>query len=395
MLECDQFRVISSTCGIEALESLTRTLGERLQKALPKDCAAALFREDTFAVIMPNYSRASGLRTMSDLLASVADYHFAFEQHSYSIGVSAGVALFGSGQCSAAEVLRRVDAACLAARTGGRNRLQEYEPSSTELRAEESLLAWAGRADALLQSDALFLRAQMVMPIGPDAAELPYYEILLGIEPSFVNTGGPYDFILALERLGRSHEIDLWVLRQAFGWVSENRRVVDSIAGVSINLSVPSLRHPDIIRYLRQALSSSNFPAQKIVFEITETAAIRDFDAAERFIREIHRFGCAFALDDFGSGFTSYAHLKRLSTDTLKIDGSYIKDLLESTSDQAIVKSMTDIGHTLGMKVVAEWVETPAILEKLIEMGVDYAQGYAVHKPMRLSQLVAHSAAAE
>ena len=393
LIECDQFRTISSSCGIEALESLTKTLGDRLLKNLPKDCAAAMFREDTFAVVMPNYLRPAGLRTVSELLTSLADYRFKFEQHSYSIGVSAGIAAFGSGQCSASEVLRRADAACLAAKALGRNRLQEYEPDNAELRSEEALLAWAGRADALLMSEDLFLRAQMVMPIGSDADELPYYEILLGIEPRSGHASGPYDFVVAMERMGRSHELDLWVLRQSFEWIIQNWMVMQSIGGVSINLSAPSLRNPDVLRFLRQELTRGNFPAQKITFEITESAAIQSFDAAEQFIRDIHRYGCRFSLDDFGSGFTSYAHLKRLSTDTLKIDGSYIKDLLGSPSDLAIVKSMTDIAHTLGMKVVAEWVETPQILEKLIELGVDYAQGYAVHKPVRLVELVAERSA--
>lgn len=389
MLEFDQFRTISSTCGVDAVESLAKSLVERVRKRLPDDSVHAMFREDTIAILLPHLSRTAGLRLIGELVESVGDHHFKFEQHSFSIGASAGVASFGGGQCGADEVLRRVDAACLAAKATGRNRMQEYEPSNAELRGEEALLAWAGRADALLASDALYLRAQMVMPIGADASALPYYEILLGIESTWDSNAQPYDFILALERLGRSHEIDLWVLRQTFQWISDNWMVMDSIAGLAINLSVPSLRHPDVSRFLRQELTRSSFPAHKIVFEITETAAIRDFAAAEQFITDIHRYGCGFSLDDFGSGFTSYAHLKRLSIDTMKIDGSYVKDLLISPSDQAIVKSMTDIGHTLGMKVVAEWVESPQILEKLVEYGVDYAQGYAVHKPVRLSRLVA------
>lgn len=395
LIECDQFRAISSSCGIEALESLTKTLGDRLLKSLPKDCAAAMFRDDTFAVLMPNYLRPAGMRTVSELVTSIADFRFKFEQHSYSIGVSSGIAAFGGGQCSAGEVLRRADAACLAAKALGRNRVQEYEADSAQLRSEEALLAWAGRADALLMSEDLFLRAQMVMPIGPDAEELPYYEILLGIEPRSGQTSGPYDFVVAMERMGRSHELDLWVLRQSFSWITDNWNMMHSISGVSINLSVPSLSHPDVQRFLRQELTRGNFPAQKITFEITESAAIQNFDAAEQFIRDIHRYGCRFSLDDFGSGFTSYAHLKRLSTDTLKIDGSYVKDMLGNPGDLAIVKSMTDIAHTLGMKVVAEWVETPQILEKLIELGVDYAQGYAVHKPVRLAELIAVPVAAK
>jgi diguanylate cyclase (GGDEF)-like protein len=392
LIECDQFRAISSTCGIEALETLTKTLGERLLKSLPKDCSAAMFRDDTFAILMPNYLRPAGLRTLSELVTSVADYHFKFEQHSYRIGVSAGTASFGAGQCGAGEVLRRADAACLAAKATGRNRIQDYEPDNAELRSEEALLSWAGRADALLMSEDLFLRAQMVMPVGPDAEELPYYELLLGIEARSGQSASPYDFVVAMEKMGRSHELDLWVLQQSFTWINENWAAMESIGGLSINLSVPSLRNPDVLRFLQRELSRGNFPAQKIAFEITESAAIQNFDAAEQFIRDIHRYGCSFALDDFGSGFTSYAHLKRLSIDTLKIDGSYIKDLLGNASDLAIVKSMTDIAHTLGMKVVAEWVETPAVLEKLVELGVDYAQGYAVHKPVRLVELLTANA---
>ena len=203
LIECVQFRAISSSCGIEALEALTKTLGDRLLKSLPKDCAAAVFREDTFAIVMPNYLRPAGFRTVSELVTSVADYPFKFEQHSYRIGVSAGIAAFGTGQCSGGEVLRRADASCLAAKALGRNRVQEYEPDNAELRSEEALLAWAGRADALLMSENLFLRAQMVLPIGPDPEELPYYEILLGIEPRSGQASGPHDFVVAMERMGR------------------------------------------------------------------------------------------------------------------------------------------------------------------------------------------------
>lgn len=236
LIECDQFRTISSPCGIDALEPLTKTPGDRLLKSLPKDCAAAMFREDTFAIVIPNYLRPAGLRTVSERVTSIADFRFKFAQHSYSIGVSAGIVLFGTRQCTAGEVLRRADAVCLAATALGSNRVQEYEPDNAQLRSEKALLAWAGRADALLMSEDLFLRAQIVMPIGPDAEALPYYEILLGIEPRSGQASGPHDFVVAMERMGRSHELDLWVLRQAFLWITENRTVMDLIGGVSINL---------------------------------------------------------------------------------------------------------------------------------------------------------------
>ncbi len=389
LIECDEFRTISSTCGFEALEALITQLTTELLKRVPRGCTAALYREDTFAVILPNYTRAAGLRTLAEISGKLADFHFSHQQHSFRIGVSTGVTAFSAGQSAAQEVLRHADAACLTAKGLGRNRVQEYAPSSSDLRDEEALIAWAGRADALLGSDELYLRAQLVLPIAPNSKELPYYEILLGIRPIGGVSTGPYHFILALERMGRAHELDLWVMRATFQWITENWMILESIAGVAINLSASSLRHPDIMEFLRQELTRGAFPASKIIFEITETAAIRDYEGSERFIRELHRYGARLSLDDFGSGFTSYGHLRNLSTDTLKIDGSYVKDLLNNASDLAIVKSMTDIAHTLGMKVVAEWVESNAILEKLIEIGVDYGQGFAIHKPVRLSDLVA------
>jgi EAL domain-containing protein (putative c-di-GMP-specific phosphodiesterase class I) len=149
-----------------------------------------------------------------------------------------------------------------------------------------------------------------------------------------------------------------------------------------------SLSSPEVIHFLQQVLPASDFPTHKITFEITETAAIGSYGAAQDFIREVRRYGCKFALDDFGSGFTSYAHLKNLRTDSLKIDGSFVKDMLNNPGDYAMVKSMNDIGHSLGLHTVAEYVESPMILHALREIGVDYAQGYAVHKPCRIDDIL-------
>jgi EAL domain-containing protein (putative c-di-GMP-specific phosphodiesterase class I) len=173
-----------------------------------------------------------------------------------------------------------------------------------------------------------------------------------------------------------------------FEWIGANQASFASVGGFAINLSATSLSSPEVMRYLQKVLPDSDFPTDKITFEITETAAIEGYGAAQDFIREIRRYGCKFSLDDFGSGFTSYAHLKNLRTDTLKIDGSFVKDMLTNPGDFAMVKSMNDIGHSLGLRTVAEYVESPLILDALREIGVDYAQGYAIHKPCRLDELM-------
>ena len=251
-------------------------------------------------------------------------------------------------------------------------------------------MEWAGRLDAFLNDDGgLHLRCQQVMPIDAGTSLLPYYEILLGIESEDGLTIEPAHFIPTVERLQRAHEVDIWVMRKVFEWIGANRSHFASVGGFAINLSATSLSNPEVMRYLQKVLPGSDFPTDKIIFEITESAAIESYGAAQDFIREIRRYGCKFSLDDFGSGFTSYAHLKNLRTDTLKIDGSFIKDMLQNPGDYAMVKSMNDIGHSLGLRTVAEYVESPMLLEALREIGVDYAQGYAIHKPCRLDELMA------
>ncbi|MFN3628836.1 MAG: EAL domain-containing protein, partial [Casimicrobiaceae bacterium] len=384
----DQFRQVASTSGIDALETLAGALAGAFVAAAPRDAIIAVFREDTFALLLQDYSADASRRTVEEILSAVSDYPFEHEQHVYRIGVYVGMGTFKVGEVSSVEMIRRTDAACIAAKSSGRNTLRVYEPTAADLKQEEAFLDWAGRIDSVLASEELHLRCQLVAPIAAGNPLKPYYELLLGIEAIGGQRVSPFEFVTAMERLGRAHEIDLWVLRQAFDWIRENQSVFTEVAGLAVNLSASSLGRREITDYIRDAFAHGSVSARHLIFEITESAAIRNFDTAQAFIRELRRFGARVSLDDFGSGFTSYAHLKRLSAHTLKIDGSYVKDMLTSDSDLAIVKSMTDIAHTLGMTVVAEWVETPEILARLIELGVDYAQGYAVHRPVRLSHLL-------
>jgi diguanylate cyclase (GGDEF)-like protein len=388
IIEFDQFRMIVNTCGDDAAENLTHSLAREVGAHIGPDAVLASFRDDTFALMLPNCSRIEGCSAIDRLLERVKDYSFQHGPHSYSIGFNVGVTEFAPDRFSAAEAIRRADSACITAKSQGRNRMQIYDQASPQLRSQESLMDWAGRIDSFLKGSGLHLRCQQVMPIGGGNTRLPYYEVLLGIE----GEGGveilPGHFIPAVERLQRAHEVDIWVIRNVFEWIVDNQSDFASVGGFAINLSATSLSSPEVMRYLQKALPDSDFPTDKIIFEITETAAIEGYGAAQDFIREIRRYGCKFALDDFGSGFTSYAHLKNLRTDTLKIDGSFVKDMLQNPGDFAMVKSMNDIGHSLGLLTVAEYVESESILEALREIGVDYVQGYAIHRPCRIDELI-------
>ena len=390
IIEFDEFRMIANTCGVEAVEKLASGLADKLREHLGASAIVGALREDTVALLLQRTQGAAALARVETLVADIKDYHFRHAEHGYSIGVSVGVGEYAPAHDSAVEALRRADAACSAAKSLGRNRVQTYELTTPELRVQESQRAWAGRVDAFLSGSGLFLRAQMVAPItasGNGSERLPYYEILLGIESQQAPDPKPADFVAMVERMGRSHDLDIWVIENAFDWIAQHRDHFDKIGGVSINLSAQSLSSAEVKACLHKTLSHAGVPADKIIFEITETVAISSYAAAQDFIREIRRYGCRFSLDDFGSGFTSYAHLKNLNTDVLKIDGSFVTEMLQNPSDLAMVRSMNDLAHALGMVSVAEWVESPELLAKLTEIGVDYAQGYAVHRPCRLDQM--------
>ncbi|MBU1396065.1 MAG: DUF1631 family protein, partial [Gammaproteobacteria bacterium] len=389
IIEFDQFRMVYNSCGVEAAEELARSLASAVRAQIGVDAVLAGLRDDTLALLLPNCSREAGCPAVDDLLDQVKDYHFQHEQHSYSIGFNIGIAEYAPDRLSAAEAIRRADSACITAKSQGRNRMQIYEQASPQLLSQESLMDWAGRLDAFLNDDGgLHLRCQQVMPLGAGTSLLPYYEVLLGIEGEDGLMIEAAHFIPAVERLQRAHEVDIWVMRKVFEWIAANSSNFASVGGFAINLSATSLSNPEVMRFLQKVLPGSEFPTDKIIFEITESAAIESYGAAQDFIREIRRYGCKFSLDDFGSGFTSYAHLKNLRTDTLKIDGSFVKDMLQNPGDYAMVKSMNDIGHSLGLRTVAEYVESPMLLEALRAIGVDYAQGYAIHKPCRLDELL-------
>ncbi|MFN3545360.1 MAG: DUF1631 family protein [Thiobacillus sp.] len=387
VLEFDQFRLIRNSCGEQAIETLARTLANRIRVLVGANAVVAAFGEDTLALLLPDCKREGGCASVKALLDQLKDVPFKHGEHSYRIGFNLGLSEFDPARFSAAEAVRRADSACLTAKSLGRNQVQVYEEDTPQLQTLESFMDWAGRLDGYLQGEGLFLRCQKVMPLAASPTRLPYYEILLGVSDGNGGVIGPADFFPIVEHLKRAHDLDLWVIREVFSWIRGNRATFDTLGGLAINLSANSLRNRELQAALRALLTDADFPLAKIMFEITETAAIESYGAVQDFIRDLRRYGCKFALDDFGSGFTSYAHLKNLRTDTLKIDGSFVKDMLRSEADYAMVKSMNDIAHSLGLATVAEFVESAQLIEALKTLGVDYVQGYAIHKPCRIDEL--------
>lgn len=386
LVQFDTLRMVGARCGVDAAESLLHVLVAQAREALGPDARLASHGDDTLAFAVAARDGVDGEPAAAALLERLRDHPFEHGEERYRIGVHIGLARFVPGRDEPEEAIGRAESACAAAREQGRNRVQVHERSSRELRSQESLVDWAGRLDRLLEGDGLFLRCQRIQPISGDPALVPYFEVLLGIDSADGNAD-PSDFVAAVERLKRSHELDLWVMRHTLDWIDANPAVFDSIGGFAINVSPRSLDSPEILGFLHQRLGRLGPDAAKLTFELTENSAIACYGAAQDFIRQVRRYGCRLSLDDFGSGYASYAHLKNLRTDVLKIDGSFVRDIATNPSDLAMVRSMHEVARSLGMRTVAEYAENHEILDMLRAIGIDYGQGWAIHAACRMDAL--------
>lgn len=386
MLEFVPYRAILDACGIEAGERLTAELVAAMQRLIEPGLPLAIIGDGRFALLLPERDTPAAHRFASGLQQALRDFQFQHGQAQYAIAVRIGLAGLMPGSTDPAEAIRRAGLACTAAVSGSEH-VQAYEDSGDQLREQESLRNWGQRIDGLLAGSELFLRCQEIAPLREDVADRPYYEVLLGLRDDAGNIVSPQPFVEAVEYWKRSHDLDLWIIEQTFGWVRANPAAFAAIGGLSINLSGLSLSDAGILTTLNRHLSRGDLDTNKIVFEITETATVGNYDAAREFIRQIRRYGCHFCIDDFGSGNASYGYLRNLRTETLKIDGTFVKDMVDDPDLLAMVKSMNDIGHSLGMKTVAEYVASPEILAMVLAIGVDYAQGYEIAKPVHIDEL--------
>jgi len=239
-----------------------------------------------------------------------------------------------------------------------------------------------------LPFSSLYLRCQKIASF--DEGVPSHYEVLLGVDEALVPSHSTQSFVVMAEQTGRIYDLDTWVLQSVLEWMERNPSGLDKLSGLSVNVSGNSLTHVKHVDAMANLISAYPHLASKIILEVTETAAIDNLDMAVRSLRKLRNLGCRVALDDFGSGYTSYSYVRSLPLDYLKIDGAYIRNILTDKTDQALTASMVDVAHALGLKVIAEYVDSEGIYSWLKALGVDYVQGYWVHKPQRLDSLILH-----
>jgi diguanylate cyclase (GGDEF)-like protein len=378
--------VVNDTSGHAAGDQLMRQVSTVLQRRLREGDTLARLGGDEFGVLLENCASEHALRIADELRQTVMDFHFAWENRSFTIGVSIGVVNVEDGLFTIADVLSAADAACYMAKEKGRNRVQVYHREDSELSMRHGEMEWVGRLQKALDEDRFVLYSQDIVAIsGPKKGN--HCELLIRMLDEKGEIVPPMAFIPAAERYGLMPSIDRWVIRNAFAIIARQQsaprgEVQDVYA---INLSGASIGDDRFLEFVREQFGRFKVPHQAICFEITETAAIARLDKATHFIQELRTLGCHFSLDDFGAGMSSFAYLKHLPVDFLKIDGGFVKDMADDPIDRAMVEAIHSVGHVMGKQTIAEFVDSERVIALLREIGVDYAQGYGVAKPRPFS----------
>ncbi|MEO8157131.1 MAG: EAL domain-containing protein [Betaproteobacteria bacterium] len=381
-LDLDQFKVVNDTCGHAAGDQLMRQVSAVLQRRLREGDTLARLGGDEFGVLLENCAPDNALRIAEGLRQTVMECHFAWEARSFNIGVSIGLVNVADGMFTLTDVLSAADSACYMAKENGRNRVQVYRAGDTELTMRQGEMEWIGRLQKALEEDRFVLYAQDIAGLDPARRLDDHCEILIRMLDEKGELVPPMAFIPAAERYNLMPLIDRWVVRNAFAIIARQHADKDGRTGIfAINLSGASIGDERFLEYVREQFGRFAVSPQSICFEITETAAIAKLDKATHFINELKALGCLFSLDDFGAGMSSFAYLKHLPVDFLKIDGGFVKDMADDPIDRAMVEAINSIGHVMGKQTIAEFVDGERVIQLLREMGVDYAQGYGVAKP--------------
>jgi len=386
-LDLDQFKVVNDSSGHVAGDELLRQLGTMLHSHVRQRDTLARIGGDEFAILMEHCGLEQATRTAEDVRALIEDFQFNWEDRSYRIGVSIGVSLISETSLNSTEILKQADLACYAAKDKGRNRVHIYHSKDDDLAQKEGDINWASRINEALNANYFTLYVQPIKPLSSIASNMNY-EILLRLKERNGDIIPPGAFLPAVERYNLARKVDKWVVDNAFSWLADHLHKLDKIDHFSINLSGQSLGDEALLEHIITLLNNGTVPADKIVFEITETAAVNNLREATNFISILKSHGCKFSLDDFGSGLSSFAYLKNLRVDYLKIDGMFVKDILDDPIDAAMVRSINEIGHVMNIKTIAEFVENQEVQQQLEGIGVDFVQGYGISKPFPIDELL-------
>ena len=385
--DLDQFKVVNDTCGHVAGDQMLAQIAALISPKVRSSDTVARLGGDEFGVVLEDCPRSMAFEIAEMLRQVVADFRFVWGDRTFDVGVSIGMATITADSASVTEVMIAADAACYVAKDLGRNRIHMHQPDDAALARHRGEIEWSQRVSSALKENRLRLYSQPIIALHPGDGPV-WDEILVYMVDQEGQTAPPMAFIPAAERYNLMPSVDRWVVAHTLAWLRRAQRVAVPRA-CSINLSGRSLCESKFFEFVVAEIRRSGVDPANITFEITETAAVANFAQAQQFIIALKRMGCRFALDDFGSGLSSFAYLKHLPVDYLKIDGNFVRDMANDQIDHAMVEAINQLGHVMGIQTIAEYVETREVLEKLKMVGVDYAQGFALGYPVPIEEALA------
>ncbi len=388
VIEIDEFKLVNDSCGKAAGDDLLRHVARQLKTLARGRDTVARIGGDEFAMLIEDCSLEAARSALDGVHRIIAVQDFEWQSRRFRLSVSIGLVMLEPGAASPGEMLGMADAARYAARESGRNRVHVYQDDDAPIKLRQGTIRRAARFAQALHDDQFMLAVQPISALKQPKTGM-HCEILVRMRDELGQLIMPGEFLAVAERYKLAASLDRWVISHTFDWLRERTNAGLAVPAMcAINLSGQSIGNNELLGYILEQFTGNGIRASSVCFEITETAAIADLAHATRFMRTLKEQGCHFALDDFGSGYSSLTYLKQLPVDFLKIDGAFVRDMATHPLDYAMVRSINDIGHVMGKQTIAEFVENAQTLQLLHELSIDFAQGYAIGRPQPLETLI-------
>jgi diguanylate cyclase (GGDEF)-like protein len=387
-LDLDQFKIVNDTCGHIAGDELLRQLSASLGRHVRGSDTLARLGGDEFGLLLVNCPLDEGLKIVAAMQELIRDFRFHWRDAAFQVGCSIGVTMIGSETAEPAEAMSAADVACYVAKEQGRNRCHVYEADDRELAQRRREMQWISIIGTALEKNSLVLYQQPIYRIARDAGPvLAGYEILLRMLDDSGALIPPNVFIPAAERFKLMASVDRWVVRRLFSAIAGGQigpEMLHDDLLMFINISAATINDATFFDYVQQQMAEFSIPPRRVCLEITESAAIANLAASTPLFARLRQLGCRFALDDFGSGLSSFGYLRHLPVDFVKIDGGFVRNIAHNVVDMAMVEAINKISHVMGLQTIAEFVESEEVLHALRQLGVEYAQGYLLGRPQVL-----------
>lgn len=387
-MDLDRFKEINDNCGHIAGDELLRQIAVQLQARVRHGDILSRLGGDEFALILHDCGDQDAIRVAEGLRAVVADFRFSWSGQTHSVGASIGIVPISEDRRRLSEVMGAADAACYRAKDSGRNQVHLYVEDDASALRRLGELGWVAKVKQALQDNRFRLAAQPIKPLDEGNDSYYHYELLVRMLDEDGREIPPGAFFPAVERYNLSTRMDRWIIIKALAWMSENLAALNNDSKFFINLSGDAIADSAFADTLSRQIIESNIPGDRLCFDITENVAVENLSGANKFMEKIKKHGCEFAMDDFGSGISSFAYLKNLIVDYVRIDGVFVRSMGTNDIDWQMVKSINEIAHAMGKKTIAEHVESEKVIRKLRKLGVDFAQGYAISRPLPIDQTI-------